>query len=581
MTVIHGYLHDIAGTAFDQQGTAIVFSSTLSRPARNDTGLVLRELARIELEDTGGQFETSELDPGPVVVRLEGGVSHGESWYIGIPEEGRWDLATLIGEQVEWTPIVVSRAEAAARASAQSAEESSDHADRSERAADRVGSAERVLQAEATSVAAEQAAGEHRYESKAQADRSESEADRSTAQANASAGSAGDADESAKDAAASEQTAAGHREATAADAEATAVDRVATGEDRVATGESSSAATAAATQSDESAERSEASAVKSQASSDQAAQRIEDAVAETTGITAGHAADAEAAAGRSNASAGKAKASEVAAAESATAAADIALGNIPGATADSRGLVRLGGDLAGTADTPRIPALSLASPGASVQVRPEAVGFGNATAPEASRPTDWEFDGEWLTPPHWLGTVTVTVDWCGRSAALLRGMNTSGAAVTLATIPAGDPDVHRSVTVKVDLSTHGSLAVGGQWIQEDIDAECSAALVVQTIPKHQHTLDEVDGLRSALGSKVEGNDERLSDARTPRAHQHTIRQVEGLRDELDAIHAKILAKGSTHRWDGQGTWTPPDWTGPNDTVINMDTGEFHSVQEVS
>ncbi|MGO1319966.1 MAG: hypothetical protein ACTMIK_06905, partial [Galactobacter sp.] len=159
MTILYGHLQDVTGQPFDQQGTAVVISATQARPAMHSDALTLVELARIPMEDSGGHFETAELDPGPVIVMLEGGVSHGQQWEIGIPDDGeRWNLADLIGEQVEWEPDVTSRAEAAARESSQHADRAEGEADRAETAADRVGSAEAVLSAEAASKSAQSAA---------------------------------------------------------------------------------------------------------------------------------------------------------------------------------------------------------------------------------------------------------------------------------------------------------------------------------------------------------------------------------------------------------------------------------------
>lgn len=49
---------------------------------------------------------------------------------------------------------------------------------------------------------------------------------------------------------------------------------------------------------------------------------------------------------------------------------------------------------------------------------------------------------------------------------------------------------------------------------------------------HTHAQSDVDGLTDALGSKVDTDDSRLSDARTPVAHTHEIGDVTGLEDAL-------------------------------------------------
>ena len=58
-------------------------------------------------------------------------------WNIDLPDEGVWSLTDLVDAQVDWSPAVIGRAEAAAR-------EARDHADRAEAGADRVGTAEQV-----------------------------------------------------------------------------------------------------------------------------------------------------------------------------------------------------------------------------------------------------------------------------------------------------------------------------------------------------------------------------------------------------------------------------------------------------
>lgn len=52
---------------------------------------------------------------------------------------------------------------------------------------------------------------------------------------------------------------------------------------------------------------------------------------------------------------------------------------------------------------------------------------------------------------------------------------------------------------------------------------------------HEHTIDDVSGLSDALDGKVEDDDPRLSDARTPLAHTHPVTDVEGLAARLAAL----------------------------------------------
>lgn len=536
MTVLYGNLQDVQGAPFDQQGTAVVISATQARPAMHSDALTLVELARIEMEDSGGHFETEELDPGPVIVRLEGGVSHGQQWEIGIPDDGeRWNLADLIGEQVEWEPIVVSRAEAAARESRAQADRSEGEADRSERAADRVGSAERVLEAEETAVQAESDALSHRDESKRQADRSEQEADRSDGRASDSADSAGDADASAKAAADSEDEAGKSQVASAGHEEAARGYRDTAKEHR----DDADGHRKAAAESEGNAKTSETNAAGHETRAgeyaDAADETVRDAVAEATEITEGHKVAAESAAGGARSSASAAKTSETKAGEYMERAGEIATGELPDATSESRGLIKMRGDLAGTGDDPTVPALALAAPGASVQVVPPGPGWGNAVAEPATTPSGWDFDGEWLTPPRWLDTLTVTVDWCGGSSLALRGRRSDGTASTIVTLPEGTPETHRSATVVVDLSRHEAVAIAATWTQEDLDAVCTASLIAQVVPRHEHGREDLPWWDEVMNGYVRTNDDRLDDPRSPTEHEHEIIQVRGLRTRLNDI----------------------------------------------
>ncbi|MGP9723654.1 hypothetical protein ACT3SZ_06525 [Corynebacterium sp. AOP40-9SA-29] len=582
MTVLYGELLDVQGEPFDQQGTAVVISATQARPAMNSSALTLTELARIEMEDSGGLFETKELDPGPVIVRLEGGVSHGLQWEIGIPDDNeRWNLADLIGEQVEWEPIVVSRAEAAARRAIEAAEqqvELYEDLDAIKTARDESGAS---ASAAATS---ENNAATSEEEATTQASRSEAEADRSAEQARDAANSAG---ESAESAAASEASSLASSSARSAAGQSAAyADTRATDADGSA--RAADASRQAAATSESNAATSESNAAGSASSADQSAtqarQTVTEAVADATATTAGHRDAAEAASERAASSESSARASRQAAAESAEAAADIAIGNVPGATGETRGLVKLGGDLAGTADAPTVPALALAVPGASVCLTPQAAGWGYATGDPAETRTGWSTDGTWLTPPAGLLSAYVTVDWCGGTAAALRGRRPDGSASTLATVPAGTPETHRPVTVLVDLTEVTALAVAATWEEEDLEAACTVSLMVQPLPEHTHSIPDINGLQGALQGKVSGNDPRLDDPREPLSHEHEIDQVRGLRDVVDrltALEAMVRGRPVPWLWDGEQPWTPSEHALAIDSVWDLDAGEIREIEEVT
>ena len=138
MTNLIGDLRSIMGTPFGGVGHAVLIFSRVTRAAFDSDSVILQLHDRIEMpEDAQGKFRVDNLDPGPIRVELEGGTVHNHGWNIDLPDEGTWSLADLVDAQVDWSPAVIGRAEAAARASR-------DHADRAEAAADRIGTAEQV-----------------------------------------------------------------------------------------------------------------------------------------------------------------------------------------------------------------------------------------------------------------------------------------------------------------------------------------------------------------------------------------------------------------------------------------------------
>ena len=138
MTSLKGDLRSIMGTPFGGVGHAVLIFSRVTRAAFDSDSVILQLHDRIEMpEEADGKFRIDGLDPGPVRVELEGGTVHNHGWNIDLPDEGTWSLADLVDAQVDWSPAVIGRAEAAAR-------EARDHADRAEAGADRVGTAEQV-----------------------------------------------------------------------------------------------------------------------------------------------------------------------------------------------------------------------------------------------------------------------------------------------------------------------------------------------------------------------------------------------------------------------------------------------------
>ena len=136
MTSLKGDLRSIMGTPFGGVGHAVLIFSRVTRAAFNSDSVVLQLHDRIEMpEEANGKFQVDGLDPGPIRIELEGGTVHNHGWNIDLPDEGVWSLTDLVDAQVDWSPAVIGRAEAAAR-------EARDHADRAEAGADRVGTAE-------------------------------------------------------------------------------------------------------------------------------------------------------------------------------------------------------------------------------------------------------------------------------------------------------------------------------------------------------------------------------------------------------------------------------------------------------
>lgn len=488
------------------------------------------------------------LEPGEVVGKITGnGRTHDLRFTVPSQDEDV-DFLDLLGEGFEYAPEVVQAAQAAAREARKQAEASKRFRDEAEGLygdLDAVRSARSDAQAAAgassdsagESAGSAGAAGESAAAAEASAGAAASSEDAAATSAGESAGSAGAAASSASAAAGFAKDAAG----SASDA---AADRVQTGKDRVQTGEDVKGSAGERERAESAADAADASAGAAASSASSADRTVRDAVAEVTATTKGHADRADAAAERAKSAQSAAKGSADAAAESAQAAADIALGDIPGATVDTRGLIVLAGDLAGTADAPCVPGLMLSAPGASLSLRPGGEGWSNARNIEASRgeaAARWVFDGEWLKPPSWLGKVTVTVDWCGRTPVMLRGERPDGSAVTISTVEGSEPETHRQITSVVDLGEYPRLAVAATWTAEDVDAGCQVSLLVRPMPAHKHTMGDLSDWPQVDSTLVKQDDDRLSDSRNPLSHRHKMTDITGLDDELNILSDGVQA----------------------------------------
>ena len=217
MTSLKGDLRSIMGTPFGGVGHAVLIFSRVTRAAFNSDSVILQLHDRIEMpEEADGKFQVDGLDPGPIRIELEGGTVHNHGWNIDLPDEGVWSLTDLVDAQVDWSPAVIGRAEAAAR-------EARDHADRAEAGADRVGTAEQVGVWASEAGSSASAAASARSAAQTARDASQSARDAAEGHANRAASSASSAAAS-ESAAKQSETNAGDFAAVATTAATEAVD---------------------------------------------------------------------------------------------------------------------------------------------------------------------------------------------------------------------------------------------------------------------------------------------------------------------------------------------------------------------
>lgn len=466
-------------------------------------GLIVDDPDRVPV--VGGFLEV-DCVPGPAVITL---VSHGvasRAVPIVVPDEETATLAECLDQIHVYDPPVVGRAQQFAR-------EAGEHADRAEAGADRVGSAEQVgawvgeaevlwddtvqaadraetqagVATEQASLARQHREGAEGAESSAhgaagaaaasttalirdEMDAKVTEAGQSAQSAGesaaASATSAGESATSAQEAGQSAQAAGQHLQdtrdlksgidawwlddllptvdAVAADRAATQDDRRQTGEDRAATGGHLTEVTRLHGEAEQARDDAQEAAANAQTGAPPEGWSRSDLDADV---------------------------------REDLSRARSALQDVPDATGDARGMIRLSGDLGGTATSPTVPALT------------DKVDASQVAAP-GTAPVD---------APGMVPRVS------------------PGGALVVNEAPVGDLDA---------------------------------------VSKHHL-------------------DERVS-TRSPVGHRHDVEQIDGLDP---AIRALITEASSTHLWDGEGTWQAPWWAGPNDSVINLSSGEIHSVVE--
>ena len=380
MTNLIGDLRSIMGTPFGGVGHAVLIFSRVTRAAFDSDSVILQLHDRIEMpEEAGGKFQVDGLDPGPVRVELEGGTVHNHGWNIDLPDEGTWSLADLVDAQVDWSPAVIGRAEAAARASR-------DHADRAEVAADRVGTAEQVgVWAGEASGAADAAAQSESNAKQSElaasgyADTADGHASRAESAATTAAGETItqvrsefegmlSGAESARDAAGVSETNAAQSEVDA-EGYADLAEQYKTAADLAKNDAAQSKADAAisASAADTDAGAAAASASSAAQSESSAATHVQDALTYATQSESARdesrLARDEAVQAAENAQQGAPsdgwKKSELAQpVQDSLSRADTALQSMPVATSSAPGGIRLAGDLAGTSQAPTVPGLA-------------------------------------------------------------------------------------------------------------------------------------------------------------------------------------------------------------------------------
>ena len=380
MTNLIGDLRSIMGTPFGGVGHAVLIFSRVTRAAFDSDSVILQLHDRIEMpEEADGKFRIDGLDPGPVRVELEGGTVHNHGWNIDLPDEGTWSLADLVDAQVDWSPAVIGRAEAAARASR-------DHADRAEAAADRVGTAEQVsvwaseasgaadaaMQSESNAKQSELAASGYADNADGHASRAEAAADTAAGETSALVRSEFEGmlagAESARDAAGvsetnalqSENDAAGY--AVLAEQYKTAAEQHKNdaAQSRVDAAQSASSANidaAEAAASASSAAQSESSAAGHAQNSLTCAGQSESARDESR-LARDEAVQAAENAQTGAPSDGWKKAELSQPVQDSLSRADTALQSMPVATEQAPGAIRLSGDLGGTSQAPTVPGLA-------------------------------------------------------------------------------------------------------------------------------------------------------------------------------------------------------------------------------
>lgn len=467
------------------------------------TAAITAEPSWVNLVDGAASMS---LEPGPVVGKITGnGRTHDLSFTVP-SQDGDVDFLDMLEDDYAYEPEIVRAAQQAAREARASA---SSAADSLARVQSTVGSAERVLQAEAAAKASEDAAAASAWESASSASAAASSASAASSSASAAAGSATEAESAAASAVAdvtselSSKVSAAEAAKTAAAGSATAAaNSASTAQERATSAESSAtrswngsasavaardaavaarsgaesardAAAGSATSAAGSASAAANSATTAQGAAGAAASDVRDAVAADVSAAQAARSGAEAAAVLADDSADRAEAA-------AASAAEVVSSGVPDATTALKGKLKLAGDLAGTADAPTVPGLANKADKATTD---PVVAKVNAAAATPTADTLALRDGSGR-----LSVAAPTADGHAATKAYTDS-KVSSTAVTLT----GDQSV---AGVKTFATTP---TVGGVALVKSDDVRLTDS---RTPTAHTHTTAEVTGLDTALAAKA-------------------------------------------------------------------------------
>ena len=605
MTVVSGSI-----AAVDMEPTNGTLTAWSERLRPGGTVMVTSERRQVPIVE--GFFEVG-LIPGPTeMVIAASGINHPLT--VNVPSDvDEVDFQELVGAEHSWEPEVVQAAQQAAAESRRQADRSKQFRDESEAL---YGDLSAVQQARDDSTAAASAAATS--ESNAAASESNaaaSEEAAATSEGNASS-SAAAALSSRNAAASSESNAADSAELAGQHAAQTTADVATSLEHRIATGNARNVAGTYRDQAQAAQEAAESAQDGAETAQAGAVQAVSDASAQIVADTQGHATAAATSASNASSSASQARQDRILAEQAREGAEDIALGAIPGATTAAKGLVQLSGDLSGTAEAPTVPGLSLAAPGAHLCLRaPESPGWAYAEAPAASNDQGWVFDGEFLTPSVAVKSARVTASWCGESSVDVRGRRRSdGTVVTLAQVPSGTALVHREVSFDVDFETYSAISAAATWTSGDLESGCDVILAVHPWQSSSVAMSSVTGLESALAAERSRVDDELArrversvlsssatagtvvqrrsngasfDVVAPSADAHpaTKKYVDdGLSasaSDVTELANRVDDRPAMWLWDGLSEWVAPPGATTGDSVLNLDEGTIHSIEEDS